>query len=306
MRLNTINILGVTITTNPKNEILEYVRKYLTKSQKSSANWRIKSQKLEKKPLIIVTPNPEQVVLAQKDKHFAQVLNQADVAIPDGIGISLAVKFLNAKWHKTNDKLKLKRIAGVEFMEDLVEMASKQGYRIGLIGGRDGVAVGVLECLQQKYSNLKGWAENGPEITVHSTEYTVHSKNRKETNSSQQCSNITIEQSGEVITQQYIQDIIEKIASTETSLVFVGLGAPKQEYLIEKVKSQKSKVKSPLILMSVGGSFDILAGRIPRAPFALRALGLEWPWRLAREPWRWRRQFALIKFLRLVIYEKLA
>ena len=86
-----------------------------------------------------------------------------------------------------------------------------------------------------------------------------------------------------------------------THFVFVGLGAPKQEYLIEKVKSQKSKVKSPLILMSVGGSFDILAGSVSRAPFVMRHVGLEWLWRLAREPWRWKRQCALVKFIWMVM-----
>src|SRR3989304_3753905 len=127
MSLDTIQILGISITANPRNDILEYVRKYLSKSQKSSANWRIKSQKLEKKPLVIVTPNPEQVVLAQKDKHFAWLLNQADVAIPDGVGMVWVARFLSFPHSLITRHPSLKRVPGVEFMEDLVEMASKQG-----------------------------------------------------------------------------------------------------------------------------------------------------------------------------------
>ena len=53
--------------------------------------------------------------------------------------------------------------------------------------------------------------------------------------------------------------------------------------------------------MGVGGAFDYLAGRAVRAPQIVRDLGMEWLWRLVQDPWRWRRQLALLKFVWLVI-----
>ncbi len=252
MGLKSVKFLGILVTTSSKKDILKEIRKYLGKRTPDGGQ---PAENL-KKTFTIVTPNPEQIVYAQKDKHFVDILNQADVAIPDGIGLALAGRFLNVQYPISNDQIKLKRIPGVEFMEGLVRLAAKDGYRIGLIGGRDGVAVKALECLQKRYPGLVGWA---------------------------------MEPEG-----KSIEEIVRKIADTDTRLVFVGLGAPKQEYFIEKLQA-------PVVAMSVGGSFDIIAGKTPRAPFLLRTIGVEWLWRLVREPWRWRRQLALFKFLWLVL-----
>lgn len=118
--------------------------------------------------------------------------------------------------------------------------------------------------------------------------------------------------------EKTIEEISRKTVDSHTRIVFVGLGAPKQEFFIERMsewvmrdggsgKQKNAFTRSPsnpsLILMSVGGAFDIIAGRTPRAPLILRTIGLEWLWRLALEPWRWRRQVVLLKFLWLVIGE---
>jgi N-acetylglucosaminyldiphosphoundecaprenol N-acetyl-beta-D-mannosaminyltransferase len=232
------SVLGIKATTNSKQEILEYIEKYLKKSSKKSI-----------KPLIVVTPNPEQVVLAQKEIHFRNIINQADVALPDGIGLAFV--------------LKRTRISGVELMEALIELAAKQGFPVALIGGREGVALKALECLKTRFSELSGWAIEPEEKTI--------------------------------------EEIAIKIVAEKVRIVFVGLGAPKQELFIEKVKCQMSNVKSPLVFMSVGGSFDIISGRTPRAPHAIQAVHLEWLWRLVLEPWRFRRQLRLLQFFRLVL-----
>lgn len=238
MSLNAVKILGISITTNSKKEILEYIQKYL------QFPWE--------KPLIIVTPNPEQIVFARDNARFAKMLNQAEVSLPDGIGIA--------------SLLKIERIAGVEFVEDMASLAAERGYGVGLIGGRGGVAVDALECLQKKYPDLLGWAVEPEEIEV--------------------------------------KKLVQKIRQTNTRIVFVGLGAPKQEFFIEKLRTQNLELRTPLILMSVGGSFDIIAGRIPRAPIFIRLMGFEWAWRLFKEPWRLGRQFALVRFLLLVFLQK--
>lgn len=261
MGLNAGKILKISITTDSKEEVLEYVQKYLFSPSKSRP-----------KPFVIVTPNPEQVVLAQTNSRFQEILNWADIAIPDGIGMSFAGALLGVA-------PRISRIPGIEFMDDLMGLSGKQPVRIGLIGGREGLAVKSLECLQARYSGLSGWANEGGVLPMNS--------------------------GGIVIPQSLVSDIADTVEREKTNMVFVGMGAPKQEYLIRSISDElvKRKHNSPLVLMSVGGSFDIISGRLRRAPLFARSIGFEWFWRLAQEPWRLRRQLALIKFIQLVCVE---
>ena len=90
MSLHAVKMLGISVTTSPKKEILEFIKKGL----EPSALGLGKNNKTIQKPIIIVTPNPEQMMLAQKDMHFAQILNQADVALQDGVGLVAAMRLL--------------------------------------------------------------------------------------------------------------------------------------------------------------------------------------------------------------------
>jgi N-acetylglucosaminyldiphosphoundecaprenol N-acetyl-beta-D-mannosaminyltransferase len=63
-------------------------------------------------------------------------------------------------------------------------------------------------------------------------------------------------------------------------------------------------IGKPVILMAVGGAFDMLAGKIPRAPKLVQQMGFEWLWRLFQEPWRWKRQLAIFEFLWLMLIGK--
>lgn len=269
MSLKHQNILGVRITTSPRETILEEIKKYLIRGSPTKQASKAKSRK----PLVIATPNPEQIVYAHTHQSFRDILNQADVTLPDGIGIVLASRFLGSSDRSTRQTTVPQRIPGVEFMADLARLAQQESVRIGLIGGFDGLAVRALECLQAEYPRLKGWAIDGPELVVGAHE----------------------EMEGP--SASCWEDLAQKIRLTKTGIVFVGLGAPKQEYVIGQLSRTGTY---PLILMAVGGSFDILTGRLKRAPLVIRSIGFEWAWRLFQEPWRWQRQLALVKFMLLV------
>jgi len=86
--------------------------------------------------------------------------------------------------------------------------------------------------------------------------------------------------------------IVEEINASKADMLFVALGSPKQERWIARYRSQ---LEAPFC-MGVGGSFDVLSGRVMRAPRVFRSTGTEWLYRLAREPSRWRRQRALFGF----------
>ncbi len=93
--------------------------------------------------------------------------------------------------------------------------------------------------------------------------------------------------------------LVEKINSLGTDILFVGLGSPKQESWIQGNK-KNLKVK---ICMGVGGSLDVIAGRVPRAPLWLQNLGIEWFYRLLKEPKRASRMYVLPLFLAYSGYE---
>ncbi len=139
--LNKTELLGVNITTNSEEEILKYVVSELDKPRKM------------RKQLIIFTPNPEQLTAAHAQPQLKDLLNKADIALPDGVGIVKAAQML---------RLSIKRrITGADFMDRLLKLTSsepqrhaKEPVKSGFFGGQKGVAVEAANCLQNSYKNI--------------------------------------------------------------------------------------------------------------------------------------------------------
>ncbi|WP_129705434.1 WecB/TagA/CpsF family glycosyltransferase [Priestia megaterium] len=94
------------------------------------------------------------------------------------------------------------------------------------------------------------------------------------------------------------EEVIErKINDSGAEIVFVALGSPAQENWII---AHKEKL-NPSVYQGVGGSFDVISGRLNRAPAVFQKFGLEWLYRLLKEPWRWKRQLELPRFLLRVL-----
>ena len=91
--------------------------------------------------------------------------------------------------------------------------------------------------------------------------------------------------------------IVAKIQMAKPDIVFVAYGAPRQDKWIARNMHRLSVA----VLIGVGGAFDFLVGKSRRAPCWVQRIGLEWAYRLAREPWRWRRQLVLPQFAWLVL-----
>jgi len=94
--------------------------------------------------------------------------------------------------------------------------------------------------------------------------------------------------------------IVDKINASGAELLFVAMGSPKQELWIRE-NMGKLNVK---VFQGVGGSFDVFSGKVPRAPLFFRKLGLEWLFRLLKEPKRFKRQLSLPKFLARILNAK--
>ena len=87
--------------------------------------------------------------------------------------------------------------------------------------------------------------------------------------------------------------VASAVAASGAELLFAGLGAPKEQRWLAANRGRLGL----RLAMGVGGSFDVLAGAVQRAPRLFQRLGVEWLWRLALEPRRWRRQLALPRFV---------
>lgn len=240
IKLITEKILGIPFTINPDNEILEYI---ITRLKNSTEKF------------YVVTPNPENLVLARYNNSFRNALNEATVALPDGSGIVWASS-LKGKGVK-------KRITGVDFMEKLLHEFAEQTVTVGFLGGRDGVAEAVSNCYKKRYPKLR----------------VLFAGEDWSTTSLQSTANNSI---------------------SNLDFLFVAFGSPKQELWIHD-NLGKLPVKGA---MGVGGAFDMVSGRIKRAPVFMRKIGLEWFWRLLLQPWRLKRQLRLIKFVYLVLKSK--
>lgn len=130
--INKKNILGVGITNATKKEVLEYITKSLGSNYKK---------------YFIVTPNPEFLVLASKNSKFKNILNNAELALADGIGVVLAGKIMG--------KSLKERITGIELLESLCSAVAEKPITVGFLGGRENVAEKTAECLVKKYHGLK-------------------------------------------------------------------------------------------------------------------------------------------------------
>ncbi len=93
--------------------------------------------------------------------------------------------------------------------------------------------------------------------------------------------------------------VLEKIRRFKPDILLVGLGAPRQEYWIAEHPGLAK------VSLGVGGSFDALAGIVIRAPKRIQELHVEWLYRLWKEPWRWKRQTVLPRFVLKVIWQGL-
>lgn len=97
-------------------------------------------------------------------------------------------------------------------------------------------------------------------------------------------------------------DIIQRVRAAAPDLLLVAYGVPAEEKWLAR---NRLRLGVP-VMMGVGGTFDFVAGVTRRAPLWMRRLGLEWLHRLLQEPWRWRRQLALPRFVALVLRQRLA
>lgn len=196
----------------------------------------------------VLTPNPEILLRAHRDPAYAEVLNGADLALPDGTGVAIVLSI--------RERRPVRRWPGVELAGTLVRLAAERGDRVAFLGSAPEVAERAIAR----------WRSVAPSLDARLL-----------------AAGVKIGDDGIGATPGDEAATVEAIREAAPSIVLVGLGAPKQERWIARHADAFPSVR---ILIGVGGAFDMWAGRFRRAPRALHAVGLEWAWRLALEPSR--------------------
>jgi len=147
------------------------------------------------------------------------------------------------------------RVNGTDLFEGLCAAAAREGLRVFLLGGAPGVAESAKEVLQKRYAGLSIVGASSP----------------------------VIDASGKGPDDELT---IRQIRAVQPHLLFTAFGCPKQELWM----ARNSKLLGPMVCIGVGGSFDLVAGYLRRAPRWMQRFGLEWLWRLVQEPHRlWKR-----------------
>ncbi|MEA3403727.1 MAG: WecB/TagA/CpsF family glycosyltransferase [Armatimonadota bacterium] len=159
------------------------------------------------------------------------------------------------------------RVPGVDMMERLCEIAARLHRPVALLGAAPGVASDAARVLEQRYPGLE-------------VVYTHHG----------------------YFTPQEEPQIVADIRDARPAALFVAMGIPKQE---KWIKRHMDELKVP-VCMGVGGSLDVIAGRVKRAPLWMRRWGLEWLYRTALEPRRLPRLAALPKLFLMTLRKLLS
>ena len=139
------------------------------------------------------------------------------------------------------------RVAGVDLMRELCDLAERKGYQIYLLGAKAEVVAKAAEALARDYPALR--------IAGYRDGY---------------------------FGEDEFDRVVDEVADARPAIVFVGITSPKKERLIERFR----ELGATGAFVGVGGTFDVVSGCIPRAPLWMQRANLEWLFRMAQEPRR--------------------
>lgn len=211
----------------------------------------------------IAVTDMHSVMEARHAASFREVLHAADLVVPDGFPLI---------WLGRRRGFAMKRrVYGPELMERFCESTAAKGYRHFFYGGARGVAEDLAGRFSQRFPGLQVGGVRCPPFRA--------------------------------LTEEEDTEAVSAINSARADILWVGLGAPKQErWMFE----HRERLNVPL-LVGVGAAFDFHTGRVAQAPAWVGDHGLEWMFRLMREPRRlWRRYLVQgSEFAALVLMESL-
>ncbi len=205
----------------------------------------------------VFTPNVDHVVMAERDAAFRDAYDGASLSLADGAPLVWASHLLQPAVPE--------KLSGSDMLVPMARLAARRGWRVYLLGGGPGSAAEAARRLRDEHG-------------VH----VVGTDDARISATSDPASD---------------GPVLARLRAARPDLVFVALGAPKQELFIARARG----AMGPAVAVGVGASLDFLAGALRRSPAWMSRVGLEWLYRLCQEPRRlWRRyliqdpKFALV------------
>lgn len=200
-----------------------------------------------RKPCYVTSPNVDILIRYRRDREFARYYDEDALCLADGVPIMWAAKFLGTPLKE--------KISGSDLVPKVCELANRKGYKIFFMGGRPGAADAAKAKLLETLKDIKIVGTYAPPF-------------------------------GFERDAAELQKIADMVKAAKPDILFVGLGAPKQELWIKRYHEELGVPVS----MGVGVTFEFIAGIVKRAPVWMQKVGLEWFWRLCMEPGRlWKR-----------------
>lgn len=236
-----VKILGVNVDSVTMAQAVERVEKLIA-SQKNS---------------IVATANAEMLLRATNDDELKNILNAAELVVPDGAGTVWAARHLGYEMPE--------RVAGFDLVQELMKISPSKGYKFFLFGAAPTIADKAKLKAEELYPNIK----------------IVGTRNGYFTAADE-------------------SEIIAQIKNSKPDILLAALGVPKQE---KWLAAHKDELNVP-VSIGVGGTFDVMAGVVKRAPKWMQRAKLEWLFRAMLQPSRAGRLIALPKFVFKVVSSK--
>lgn len=213
---------------------------------------------IDRRPLHLMGVNADKINELRKEPELKKIINSCDVINADGASVVWASKVLG--------KPLKERVAGIDLMYKLIELAEKKGYSVYFLGAKQHIVEETVRVVKKEHPALK--------IIGYRNGY---------------------------FSREEWPIIADELDRVSPQIVFVGITSPLKEYLVEYLQK-----KLHCVFMGVGGSFDVISGNIFRAPKWMQNMGMEWMFRVMQEPGRlWKRYFfGNIEFIMSVYREK--
>lgn len=213
-------------------------------------------------PLVVFSCNVDMVVKAHRDPDFGATLSSADILNADGMPIVWMGRRRGFPFPE--------RVAGSELVPLVSAACAREGKSVFLFGAAPGIAAAAARRLQDDHPELRVAGTLSPPLHFERD-------------------------------PRALEEAVAAVREAAPDVLFVALGAPRQERFIQ---AHKGELGAKAIL-GIGGSLDMLAGRVRRAPRFVQRAGAEWLWRLAQEPRRLAKRYLVddLAFLPIALAE---
>jgi N-acetylglucosaminyldiphosphoundecaprenol N-acetyl-beta-D-mannosaminyltransferase len=236
----------------------------------------------------VVKPYSEFMARAPADEGVRVMLNGADLCLPDGMGILWAAHYLSLQGGAVRALMQLpislfamvvrpsalrrpirEPMAGVDLTWVMLAELERASASVFLLGGTAEEVESARKAIKERLPSLKM-------VGAHDGHFSIRGRAN--------------------------DAVVNGVNATKADALLVAMGFPRQErWIVENLDRLEIKVA-----VAEGGSFSFIGGQVSRAPGWMRRAGLEWLYRLGRQPWRLKRQLALPRFVWLVVRERLA